>query len=67
MLEKTITFQIKGRDYDKVQEFLEQHRDCDKDCSGANFEYIFVPSGLGVFSFVKCSCGATLDSLNEDI
>lgn len=33
----------------------------DHGCCGGKYSYIFIPTSIGVFASVKCSCGAKYD------
>jgi len=64
-----ISFEISGDDYIKFKVFERTHKRCIDnypDVSGAQYEFSFIPSGLGVFKTVTCSCGETL-LLHSDI
>ena len=55
-----ISFEINGNDYINLKKFQKQHTDCCSGMAGEQFEYTFIPSGLGLAISVKCSCGQTL-------
>ena len=55
-----ITFEIAGDDFKKVEMFRKQHEGCAQGMTGERFTYSFIPTGLGLFSYVKCSCGQTM-------
>ena len=55
-----ITFEIEGNDLINVRKFRKQHENCGQGMTGERLEYCFIPTGMGTFSSVKCSCGQTL-------
>lgn len=55
-----IIFEITGKDLKNVKRFQKQHDDCPAGTAGDQFTYSFLPTGLGLFAYVKCSCGQTL-------
>ena len=55
-----IQFEISGNDYKNLKKFRKQHRNCPQGMTGEQFEYAFVPTGLGTMISVKCSCGQIL-------
>lgn len=59
-IENKIVFEITGKDFENLQRFREQHKDCARGMAGDQFTYSFVPTGLGVAGTVECSCGQTL-------
>ena len=56
-----ITFEIAGDDLEKVRKFRDRHKNCAHGVAGEQFEYSFMPSGMGVAAAVKCSCGQVLE------
>lgn len=56
-----ITFEIKGNDLKNVNKFCKQHKNCFHGAAGEQFVYSFLPTGLGLLTTVKCSCGQTLE------
>lgn len=56
----SITFEIMGNDLKNLKRFRRQHKNCLKGTACEQFEYSFTPSGLGLVTCVKCSCGQTL-------
>lgn len=57
-------FEICAKDYEKLSHFQEEHESCKKqfpNMTGAQYQYIFIEDGLGVFSQVKCCCGKHID------
>ena len=58
--EGKITFEIKDNDLKNVKKFRRQHKNCFRDLTGGQFEYSFIPTGLGLAASVTCSCGQTL-------
>ncbi len=59
-----IHFGIVGEDVRRLKEFKKQHEKCFEkhhDVSGAQYEYCFIPTGLGTVITVKCPCGAVLN------
>ena len=64
-----IAFEISENDYKHVKRFQKQHEKCFGGITGEQFEYSFIPNGLGTAILVKCSCGQILrlgDSLDYD-
>ncbi len=55
-----LTFEIEGNDLDNLRKFCKQHKDCPRGMTGEQFEYCFVPTGIGLAVSVKCSCGQVL-------
>ena len=56
-----IEFEISGNDFKNLKKFRKQHEDCLCGFDGGQFEYSFVPTGMGTLISVKCSCGQTLE------
>ena len=55
-----IIFEISGKDLEKLKIFKKEHEPCFEkfhDLIGAQFVYTFIPTGLGMYITVKCSCG----------
>lgn len=68
---KIITFSITdSEDLKKLKSFKEVHmstcRDKYPDVLGALLKYTFIPTGLGNYCIVKCSCGEQI-SLDKDM
>lgn len=60
---KRISFSIEGKDYDKLKQFEHEHQGClekHPNMTAAQFEYSFVPDGLGVCATVTCTCGKSI-------
>lgn len=57
---KETSFEISGADADRLKRFKEQHKDCPMGMAFDKFSYTFIPTGLGMATKVKCSCGQTL-------
>lgn len=55
-----IIFEIEGNDLKNVKKFRKQHKNCFQGVTGEQFEYSFIPTGMGLAASVKCSCGQTL-------
>ena len=55
-----ISFEIDGNDLKNVKKFRKQHKNCFQGMNGEQFEYSFMPTGLGLAASVKCSCGQKL-------
>lgn len=55
-----IEFEITGNDLKNVKKFRKQHKNCPKGMACEQFEYSFIPTGLGLVISVKCSCGQKL-------
>ena len=58
--ESKISFEIAGSDYKKLEAFKSDHEKCLKDMTDAKYEYSFIPTGIGTFITVTCSCGEKL-------
>ncbi|SCX09452.1 hypothetical protein SAMN02910339_01342 [Lachnospiraceae bacterium YSD2013] len=56
-----ISFEISGKDFKHLKKFRRQHKNCRQGFTGEQFEYSFVPTGMGTLISVKCSCGQTLE------
>lgn len=66
--DEKLVFTIKGDDYKKLLEFQKKHEQCldiMPNMTGAQYEYTFIPDGLGLYKTVTCVCGETL-SLDSD-
>ncbi len=55
-----IVFEITGNDFENVKKFRNQHKDCFQGMAGEQFEYSYIPTGLGTAISVKCSCGQVI-------
>lgn len=53
-------FIICGRDYEYLKRFKREHKNCDKGMAFDKFSYTFVPTSLGMYISVDCSCGKKL-------
>lgn len=63
-----INFFINGNDLKKLNAFKRRHKECfDKypNMTGAQFEYRFIPDGMGIFKTVTCSCGKSISLTND--
>lgn len=60
---KTIKFELNEEESKAVYEFLKKHREtCFHGSAGDQFEYTFLPTGLGLFTTVEClSCKSEID------
>ena len=63
--ENKMSFEITGSDYKKLEAFRSDHEKCLQDMTGAQYEYSFIPTGIGTFITVTCSCGEKLLLSNE--
>ena len=59
--QEKISFEVSGHDLELIRKFRERHLNCARGVAGEQFEYSFVPSGLGVAAEVRCSCGEVLE------
>ena len=59
--EDKIVFEISGKDYKNLKIFWKQHKNCMRGTAFDQYEYRFVPTGLGLAASVKCSCGQILN------
>lgn len=50
-------FEITGKDCEKVEKFIAQHKNCPMGSAGDHFTYTFIPTGIGMATTVTCSCG----------
>lgn len=57
---QSVVFEIKGNDYEQLKRFQKQHNDCEKGFACEQFTYSFIPTGIGLATTVKCSCGQEL-------
>lgn len=58
-----IKFSISGKAYKSLRAFEKEHSRCIddfSDCTGAQYEYNFIPTSLGMLTSVQCSCGDML-------
>ena len=66
-IEKELVFKICGKDYEELLEFKKIHDPCFEnhhDFTGAQYKYTFIPTGLGDYIDVECSCGEHKTLLN---
>ncbi len=67
-MKKNLEFIIEGSDLEKLKKFQKEHKNCITkfpNMTGANFEYTFIPDGLGLFKTVECVCGKRLNLASE--
>ena len=60
MADDELTFRIEGKDLKNLKKFKKQHKKCTQGMTGEQFEYSFVPTGMGMLTTVSCSCGQEL-------
>lgn len=57
-------FEICAKDYEMLLHFQKEHESCKKqflNMTGAQYQYVFIEDGLGVFAKVTCCCGKHID------
>lgn len=60
---RNLVFAIEGRDFQTLEGFKKEHGDClekHPNMTAAQYEYSFIPDGVGVITKVTCCCGKSV-------
>ena len=58
--DRIMMFTIAGQEFDRVEEFMKNHRFCDDDIYSGRYTFEFFPSTSGMPKVVTCVCGESL-------